>query len=98
MSESLAALAGAVAGSKQSDDGHHTQHSANAAPVNYSRPIPSHDPTTAGRIFNTRISADDNRLDRFELFLLGDGEKKVTEEVDTRKSFDSHWLVIDLYS
>lgn len=31
-------------------------------------------------------SADDNRPDRFELFLLGDGEKKVTEEADTRKS------------
>ncbi|KAK4691914.1 DNA-directed RNA polymerase II subunit RPB11, partial [Lecanoromycetidae sp. Uapishka_2] len=29
-------------------------------------------------------SADDNRPDRFELFLLGDGEKKVTEEADTR--------------
>ena len=29
--------------------------------------------------------AEDNTEDRFELFLLGDGEKKVTEEADTRK-------------
>jgi len=28
----------------------------------------------------------DNTENRFELFLLGDGEKKVTEEADTRKS------------
>ena len=27
----------------------------------------------------------DNVGNRFELFILGDGEKKVTEEVDTRK-------------
>lgn len=27
---------------------------------------------------------------RFELFLLGDGEKKVTEEVDTRESSFSY--------
>lgn len=30
--------------------------------------------------------AEDNTADRFELFLLGDGEKKVTEEADTRES------------
>ena len=30
--------------------------------------------------------AVDNTQNRFELFLLGDGEKKVTEEADTRKS------------
>lgn len=29
--------------------------------------------------------AVDNTEDRFELFLLGDGEKKVTEEADTRE-------------
>ena len=29
---------------------------------------------------------NDNTENRFELFLLGDGEKKVTEETDTRKS------------
>ena len=29
--------------------------------------------------------AHENTADRFELFLLGDGEKKVTEETDTRK-------------
>ena len=29
--------------------------------------------------------AADNTENRFELFLLGDGEKKVTEEADTRK-------------
>lgn len=31
-------------------------------------------------------AADDNTENRFELFLLGDGEKKVTEEADTRES------------
>ena len=33
----------------------------------------------------TRTTAEDNTQPRFELFLLGDGEKKVTEEADTRK-------------
>ena len=33
-----------------------------------------------------RISAEDNIPSRFDAFLLGDGEKKVTEEPDTRKS------------
>ncbi|KAL8973397.1 MAG: hypothetical protein Q9197_002368 [Variospora fuerteventurae] len=31
-----------------------------------------------------RPSAEENVPNRFELFLLGDGEKKVTEETDTR--------------
>lgn len=31
-------------------------------------------------------TSEDNQPARFELFLLGDGEKKVTEEADTRKS------------
>lgn len=30
--------------------------------------------------------AEDNIPDRFDTFLLGDGEKKVTEVADTRKS------------
>lgn len=33
-----------------------------------------------------RINAEDNVPTRFDAFLLGDGEKKVTEEPDTRKS------------
>ena len=33
----------------------------------------------------SRPTAEDNTQPRFELFLLGDGEKKVTEEADTRK-------------
>lgn len=37
----------------------------------------------AGRL--DRPSAEGNVPNRFELFLLGDGEKKVTEETDTRK-------------
>lgn len=32
-----------------------------------------------------KATAEDNVTPRFELFLLGDGEKKVTEEPDTRK-------------
>lgn len=36
---------------------------------------------------NSRLERQyDNVPNRFELFLLGDGEKKVTEEPDTRKS------------
>ena len=30
-------------------------------------------------------TSEDNQPDRFELFMLGDGEKKVTEEADTRE-------------
>lgn len=33
----------------------------------------------------SRPTAEDNVQPRFELFLLGEGEKKVTEEADTRK-------------
>lgn len=33
----------------------------------------------------SRPIAEDNVPNRFELFLLGDGEKKVTEETDTRE-------------
>ena len=33
------------------------------------------------------VTAENNVQDRFELFLLGDGEKKVTEEPDTRTSY-----------
>lgn len=35
---------------------------------------------------HNRPTAEENVPNRFELFLLGDGEKKVTEETDTRKS------------
>lgn len=37
------------------------------------------------RYRRTHVAAVDDVPDRFELFLLGDGEKKVTEEPDTRK-------------
>lgn len=37
------------------------------------------------RYRRTHVGAVDNVQDRFELFLLNDGEKKVTEEPDTRK-------------
>ncbi len=33
-----------------------------------------------------RITTEDNIPSRFDAFLLGDGEKKVTEEPDTRES------------
>lgn len=54
-------------------------------------------PMTAANLFNNmrpinpeagrrdRPSAEENVPNRFELFLLGDGEKKVTEETDTRE-------------
>ena len=39
----------------------------------------------AGYSRQARPTAEDNTQPRFELFLLGEGEKKVTEEADTRK-------------
>lgn len=39
---------------------------------------------------NPVLASEDNTQPRFELFLLGEGEKKVTEEADTREfSFSS---------
>ena len=40
---------------------------------------------TPGYTRESRPTAEDNLPPRFELFLLGEGEKKVTEEADTRK-------------
>ena len=40
----------------------------------------------AGYRRESRATAEDNTQPRFELFLLGDGERKVTEEADTRQS------------
>lgn len=37
-----------------------------------------------------RVGTEVNVPDRFELFLLGEGEKKITEAVDTRK-LTSFW-------
>lgn len=34
-------------------------------------------------------AAETNVPERFELFLLGEGEKKVTEEIDTRESWSA---------
>ena len=42
--------------------------------------------------------AESNVTPRFELFLLGDGEKKVTEAPDTRKSSTSHLAVSSCYN
>ncbi|KAL8824973.1 MAG: hypothetical protein Q9170_007980 [Blastenia crenularia] len=41
-------------------------------------------PNPEGSHREPRPGAEDNVPNRFELFLLGDGEKKVTEETDTR--------------
>ena len=43
-------------------------------------------PHTAGYTPESRQATEDNNQPRFELFLLGEGEKKVTEEADTRES------------
>jgi len=42
-------------------------------------------PASTHKIIAMKIPAEDNVPHRFELFLLGDGEKKVTETPDTRK-------------
>ena len=41
------------------------------------------------RLLDMRIPTEDNVPGRFELFLLGDGEKKVTEVADTRMPLDA---------
>lgn len=45
-----------------------------------------------------RAAAEDNVPPRFELFLLGEGEKKVTEEADTRKLSPLHFPFHDQWS
>ena len=45
--------------------------------------------TFAVQSFAMRIPAEDNVPSRFELFLLGDGERKVTEAADTRMQLGS---------
>ena len=52
--------------------------------------------TSHGRESSKHPPAECNVANRFELFLLGDGEKKVTETPDTRKSSTSY-LVIHHY-
>ncbi len=42
----------------------------------------------------SELSTEDDDESRFELFLLGDGQKKVTETPDTRKSFPSPFLFL----
>lgn len=58
---------------------------------NYSHMVKDSNPASNMRLPNpepgsraSRPIAEDNVPNRFELFLLGDGEKKVTEETDTR--------------
>ena len=48
---------------------------------------PNMNPNTANSGYSrgSRATAEDNTQPRFELFLLGEGEKKVTEEADTRE-------------
>ena len=48
--------------------------------------IPNSNPPRLHRNQGHASGAVDNIEDRFELFLLSAGDKKVTEEVDTRKS------------
>ena len=38
---------------------------------------------------SAKPATETNVPERFELFILGDGEKKVTEEIDTRKCHPS---------
>lgn len=57
----------------------HMKYSASTATMNINIGNPN---TDRGH----RVSAEDNIPTRFDAFLLGDGEKKVTEEPDTRKS------------
>ena len=45
----------------------------------------------------SKPTAEDNTQPRFELFLLGEGEKKVTEEADTRESrFSSNIKAVNI--
>ena len=65
-----------------------TQHTS---VYSHMRPASLHMPSMNPNAGNTGYrresnpTTEDNTQPRFELFLLGDGEKKVTEEADTRK-------------
>ena len=59
------------------------KHAVNHDPAGYSsfaRTAAIHDGTR-----NPAVHSNINIPDRFELFILGDGEKKITEAPDTRK-------------
>lgn len=61
---------------------HMTRGPGNILPATPLAPMSSTDEPRPG----PPLTANDNVPNRFELFILGDGEKKVTEETDTRKS------------
>ena len=61
----------------------HVSYHSHMSPPSYTSMNPNvHRAGSAGQ---PRPTAEDNTQPRFELFLLGEGEKKVTEEADTRE-------------
>ena len=67
------------------DSTHHTSVYSHMRPPSLHMPIVNPRASTTGYTSEAKATAEDNTQPRFELFLLGDGEKKVTEEADTRK-------------
>jgi hypothetical protein len=52
--------------------------------------------TTNPKNYKMGIDSKVDEEDRFELFLLGDGEKKVTEATDTRKLDNGRFLIKEI--
>ena len=68
----------------------HTSFTSHMTRPSFPRPSMNFSISTPGYSRESKPTAEDNVQPRFELFLLGEGEKKVTEEADTRKfSFPS---------
>ena len=63
---------------------HHTSHHSHMTSPSWN-PSMNPNPVTTPSQGDGKIKAEDNTQNRFELFLLGDGERKVVEEADTRK-------------
>lgn len=64
---------------------HYISVHSHMSPASLHMPSINPHPGNAGYRREPRPTAEDNTQPRFELFLLGEGEKKVTEEADTRK-------------
>lgn len=75
--------AGETFSNQQAIVSHHAHMRKNSSP-NLGHDMRPANPEPPGR--GGKPAAEDNVPNRFELFLLGEGEKKVTEVTDTRKS------------
>lgn len=63
---------------------HHTSVHSHMSPASLHMSSMNPNAGNTGYRREPKVTAEDNTQPRFELFLLGEGEKKVTEEADTR--------------